>query len=325
MASHISHSHHRSGRPSSRSSLADRANVRGVRKGRRNRRRSKKESTGSSDAPGRLAVAGRVVGIVVAIGGIGYGGYALHRFAKTSPRFAIEDVVVKGHVRATAESIAKLSGARPGDNIFDVDVERMTRTVEAHPWVASAKVTRGYPHTVEIEVVEHEPKVLVALGHLYYADRDGNVVKRYAPGEEESLPVVTGLSREQIETDDGQARAQLRSAIDFLAALNRRYGEEAPEVSEVHLDPALGLSFVESGEKLTVVVGHPPYDEAIDRLARVKQALAEKNVDATRIVLGFERRRDRAVARLAKRATASRQDGEDRKGVKTTLLAWEGE
>lgn len=324
MASHISHSHHRSGRPSSASSLADRAKVRGVREGRRNRRRAKRES-GRGDASRALTVVGRLVGIVALIGGIGYGGYALHRFAKTSPRFAIEDVVVTGHVRATAESIAKLSGARPGENIFNVDVERMTRTVEAHPWVASAKITRDYPRTVQIEVVEHEPKVLVALGHLYYADEDGNVVKRYAPGDEESLPVVTGLSRDQIETDDGQARAQLRSAIDFLAALEKRYGARAPDVSEVHLDPALGLSFVEAGEKLTVVVGHPPHDEAIARLSRVKAALAEKKVDATQIMLGFERRRDRAVARLARRRMAAGDDGEEEKAGKTALLAWEGE
>ncbi len=237
--------------------------------------------------------------IIGLLGAAAYGSYGLHRFATTSPRFAIEDVVVTGNVRATPDAIAKLSGVAPGTNIFSVDMDRMKRAIEAHPWVKSAKVTRSFPRTVEVEVVEHEPKVLVALGHLYYADADGDVVKRYSPGERETLPVVTGLTRDQIETDDGEARALLRSAIEFLDQVASRFGNLGPKIAEVHVDPALGLSFVEANDDLLVVVGHPPFDAALDRLSRVKTALKEKNVKATRIMLGGPRRKDRAVARLA--------------------------
>jgi cell division protein FtsQ len=178
-------------------------------------------------------------------------------------------------------------------------MERMKRAVEAHPWVRSAEVTRSFPRTVEIRVVEHEPRVLVALGHLYYADGNGDVVKRYTPGERESLPVVTGLTRDQIETDDGEARSLLRSAIDFLDEVTKKFGTRAPKIAEVHLDPALGLSFVEADDDLMVVVGHPPFDAALDRLSRVKTHLKDKHVKATRIMLNGSRRKDRAVARLA--------------------------
>ncbi len=275
-------------------SLMDRAKVRGVREGRRNRKRQER-----TRAPRRvLSGASKLACGIGLLGAAVYGCHALHRFATTSARFAIQSVVVTGHVRATADSIAKLSGAEPGTNIFALDLDRMKRAVEAHPWVRSAIVTRSFPRTVEIKVIEHEPKVLVALGHLYYADSDGDVVKRFTPGEREELPVVTGLTRDQIETDDGEARKQLRSAIDFLAQMADRFGTRAPRVAEVHLDPALGLSFVEANDNLMVVVGHPPFDDALDRLSRVKAHLQEKHVKATRIMLGGPRRKDRAVARL---------------------------
>jgi cell division septal protein FtsQ len=248
-----------------------------------------------------MSTGGKLACIVGILGCGAYGSYALYRFATGSSRFAIQDVVVTGHVRASADAIAKLSGATPGQNIFDLDLVRMKRAVEAHPWVKSAMVTRDFPRSVEIEVVEHEPRVLVALGHLYYADADGDVVKRYTPGEREALPVVTGLTRDQIETDDGEAKRSLRSAIDFLEQVAARFGDRAPKIAEVHLDPALGLSFVEANDDLMVVVGHPPYEAALDRLSRVKTALLDKNVKATRIMLGGPRRKDRAVARLASR------------------------
>jgi cell division protein FtsQ len=209
---------------SSHHSLLDRAKVRGVRGGRGNRKRQER-----SGSPRRvLSKTGKLACIGLAAGALVYGCFAMHRFATSSVRFSIEDVVVTGHVRATADAIAKLSGATPGTNIFAIDVERMKRSVEAHPWVRSAQVTRSFPRTVEIQVVEHEPRVLVALGHLYYADGNGDVVKRYTPGEREALPVVTGLTRDQIETDDGEARSRLRSAIDFLDEVTSRFGARAP-------------------------------------------------------------------------------------------------
>jgi cell division septal protein FtsQ len=273
----------------------DRAKVRGVREGRRNRKRQE-----GTRKPARvLSRSGKLACIAAVLGGGAYGCYALHSLATTSPRFAIEEVVVTGHVRASADAIAKLSGANPGTNIFSVDAERMKRAVEAHPWVKSAQVARSFPRTVEIEIEEHEPRVLVALGHLYYADANGDVVKRYTPGEREALPVVTGLTRDQIETDDGQARAQLRSAIEFLDQAVARFGNKKLQIAEVHLDPALGLSFVEANDDLMVVVGHPPFEDALDRLSQVRSALRDKNVKATRIMLGGPRRKDRAVARLA--------------------------
>jgi hypothetical protein len=159
--------------------------------------------------------------------------------------------------------------------------------------------------------------LLVAIDHVYYANGDGEIVKRLAPSEEADLPVVSGLTRDQIETDDGESRALLRSAVQFLDAMSRRVGADRPpaiagaatgKIGELRVDPALGLSFVEDG--VEIVVGHPPFERTIDQLVRVRAALDDRRVEARTIVLGFDERRDRAVARLG----GSRPGGSSKMG-----------
>lgn len=301
------------------SSLTDRASVRGVKPGRGNKKRGGAKAPRGAPghgAPGgwrrAFTLAGKVV-LAVALGvGAAYGIHEGRTWALTSPTFALEMLEVSGHGRATEEQLVRLSGLRQGDNLFALDVSEIEKTVEAHPWVAEARIARRFPRRVAIEVVEHEPVVLVALGHLYYADARGEVVKRYAPGEREQLPVVTGLTREAVETDDPGARARLLEAIGFAAAYRGAFGERAPRLSEIHLDPALGLSFTVDGDEATVVMGRPPWERRLERLASVRAALVERGVRASRIVLGGERRPDRVVARLEARPAEESGKGASR-------------
>lgn len=240
-------------------------------------------------------VASAVVGTLLA-----FGVAQLRRYATTSDRFAVQGVRVSGHDRADAETLVRLSGVETGENIFELDLDEVRRAVRSHPWVVEVEVERRLPRTVKIEVTEHEPRVLVALGHLYYANAQGEIVKRYAPGEDEVFTVVTGLSRDAVEAGDGNAQAMLRSAVELLDALDATLGEDAPEVAEINVDPAMGLSLVPSGDGPTVQLGHPPWGEGLSKMATALEALEARGVRASRLTIGGARRPERAVARLSR-------------------------
>lgn len=277
------------------SSLTDRASVRGVkRRVRKNRKR------GVEVQPKRRAIFGFgkvVLGLGVAAA-LGVAGLELSEHLEQSELFELERIEVTGNTRASESALVRLSGIALKDNLMAMDVDATARMVEAHPWVAEATVSRRWPKGVELHVVEHEPRVLVALDHFYYANADGTIVKRYSPGERETLPVVTGLSREQIETDDGESRAKLLLALRFLDELDATLGAAAPGIEEIHVDTAMGLSFTQPDDKTRVVIGHPPWAERITRLDRVKEALERRGVEASTIMLDGQQRKDRAVARL---------------------------
>lgn len=279
-------------------SMHDRASVRGVKLGRPNRKRRPTRSSIGRAGRRIFGSLGRFAAGVALLGALGGAAIYLHRFATTSPRLAIETVEVEGAERATRESLVRLSGVELGQNTFAVDLAEVAKNVEAHPWVKRAEVSRRLPRGLNIKVEEHRPVMLVALGHLYYANAEGQIVKRYAPGEREALPVLTGIDKDEIESDDGEARARLLSAVGFLEALKRELGADAPELAELHSDPNLGLSFLAKGEEARVVMGEAPWGPRLLRYLEVKKALSERGVRASEIVLSGERRPDRAVARL---------------------------
>ena len=105
-----------------------------------------------------------------------------------------------------AEALVARAAVPIGVNLFAIDRDEVARAVSQEPWVARAHVRRELPSTLVIDVVEREAACAVAFGALYLADADGNVFKRATPDEAASLPVVTGLGRDDYLAQPERAR-----------------------------------------------------------------------------------------------------------------------
>lgn len=215
-----------------------------------------------------------------------------YRLMSTSKTFALTEVAVDGQVRATEAEVLALAGVEQGDNLLSLDVAELEAAVARHPWVKKASVTRRLPHTLKIQVTEHEPVALIALGSLYYVDRQAEVFKRFAASDEDGLPVITGLSREEVE---GKEHGPLKTAVDALADLAPALGD-SDRIEELHVEPDAGISVRLAKQDLYLRLGAPPFD--LSRLKAVSETLAARGIRAKEITLGGERRPERVIARL---------------------------
>lgn len=287
------------------SALSDHAKVRGVRKGRANKRKGERKRTFKEAARRAFAVGGSVLGLA----GLGYGVVELSRWAEASPRFAIDEIEVHGAARAQEATLRRMLGVAEGDNLVAADADLMQEQLLVHPWVAQVDVDKRYPRGLVVTVEEYEPVALVALDNLYYADASAEIVKRYSPGEQVDLPVITGLTREEIESGDSDAQARLELALGFLAQWRSHHGEHAPEISEINVDPIMGLSFISTEDEARIELGAPPYEAKIARWSKVKATLTARGVIASRVTLSGSRHPERVVARLGGRSgMAAKQD-----------------
>ncbi len=227
-----------SGEPAQAAPPASRLTVRP----RRNRRRplslwSRVPAPGVvADACGRAlrrSLPTLIAGAVILL--VGTGVYLGHRFVTTSPRFAIRSIEVHGEDHLSEQQIRAAISARVGDNVFATSLDRLTRELRATPWIASATAHRRLPDTVVIEVREHAPAALVDLGGLYLVDRSGHPFKlaRVEAGDGQGLPVITGFSRDDYDTDPA---ATARLITDALAALRTwSSSDDRPTIGEVHV------------------------------------------------------------------------------------------
>jgi len=209
-----------------------------------------------ADACGRMlrrsAPAAAGLAIAAAVGGAAWAGY---RFVTHSPRFAITRIEVHGNHHLSTEQVLADLPAHVGDNVFATSLDRVVRELRAEPWITHADAHRILPHTIVIDVVEHEPVAMAELGGLYLVDDTGHPFKRAAIDTDDGagLPIVTGLDRTGYLADPDGTAAQIHGALAALATW--RASGDRPAIGEVHVDAHGALTLHTYDEATAIQLG----------------------------------------------------------------------
>lgn len=169
-----------------------------------------------------------------AVTAVGAGVVTSYKFVTTSPRFAITSIEINGEHHLTEEQIRAVVQVKVGHNVFAADLDKSSRAVRALPWIASANIHRELPHSLVIDIEEHEAAAVVELGGLYLADAKGRPFKRVGAGEGAGLPVITGLGRETYEADPAGTAQTVMTALAALATWQMTPGR--PAIAEISVD-----------------------------------------------------------------------------------------
>jgi cell division protein FtsQ len=168
--------------------------------------------------------------VIGAIGGTAWAGY---RFVTTSTRFAISAIDVHGNHHITADQVRAALPVAIGDNVFAANLDGLTRELRTNPWVATADAHRILPHTLVIDVREHEATAVADLAGLYLVDAEGHPFKHAELDDGAGLPIITGLDRTAFVADPAAAALTIRSALSALAMWN---SGQRPSIGEIHVD-----------------------------------------------------------------------------------------
>ena len=163
--------------------------------------------------------------------------------ATRTPLLDVDRITVRGAQRTSVEEVRRAAGVARGEPLLAVDGGAVARRVERLPWVASARVERAWPSTVEVQVTERVPVAVVQVTDERAAvvDAEGWVVsieerQADAPAQPEEPLVLTGIAGRVAEGErlDDDARA----ALAVAAAVAERMPGEVASVS-TELDATL--------------------------------------------------------------------------------------
>lgn len=221
---------------------------------------------------------GRALGLalpsVLALGLLGGAGWATWTYGVQGDLLRLREIRYAGLAQVRAEELAELSPVHPGDHLLLADLDGLARALRRNPWVASVEISRQLaPPALEVAVTERRAAALVDLGGLYLVDRRGRAFKRAAPGDGLDLPVVTGLAREDHVARREETERRIEAALELLdrwrdAGLDRRLA-----VSEIHLDPDLGVRVYAGDDGMEIRLGQGDLPAKLERLGRVLSAL----------------------------------------------------
>jgi cell division protein FtsQ len=215
----------------------------------------------------RLRRALAAVAALVTVAGPAAGVY----WALTSPRFAVSGVEVRGASRVSVSRILAAAAIAPGTNVWRIDPTSVAMRVQALAGIRRAELTRELPNRVTILVEERRPFTLVSGGRLHWLDEEGWLLGEETHAVAPPVPVVTGLSEDEVATMRTEPSPKARAAIVLIRALLRSGSPLAAEISEIDMSRREG-PVLYTVDGIEVRLGTEDWEE---RLARLEGVLAQ--------------------------------------------------
>jgi len=158
----------------------------------------------------------RRIGAVLAFAGAVAGLVALY----FSPALRVHEVEIGGATTVSAADIEALAGL-DGASLLTADLDAAQSRIEELPMVKQATITRAWPQTVRVAIVERTPWAVWQAGASgYTVDDEGVVLERDAP---EGAPVIR-VSGADVGLEPGQSVDQ--DAVALARSLTARVPAE---------------------------------------------------------------------------------------------------
>ena len=107
--------------------------------------------------------------------------------------FGISKLHLSGENRTPPQTILAVLNFKPGQSIFDADLRMARARLLRLPWVAAAEVTRRYPDSISVHLVEKRPFALwKSAKGLYVIERSGAVITKANLAAFPHLPIFAG-------------------------------------------------------------------------------------------------------------------------------------
>lgn len=202
------------------------------------------------------------------------GFYRIYNFLVSSSLFSVKEVQVKGNSFLSSEEILAKSGVEKGENIFDLDLERVAKSLSGNPLIEKVKVSRKLPNRIYISVFEKKPVALLNSGQLYLIDKEGELLPSIG-GNNGNLPSLEGFKQNSYGI-----------AVEFLDEIDEYAPALLSEISRISSSEGI-LLHLRNGIK--VKVGKDELKRQVIFLKAVLDKINEKNFNPDYIDLRFGR------------------------------------
>lgn len=141
---------------------------------------------------------------------------------------SVREVEVTGTSQLKASAVEAAAQVPRGEPLAEVDLDRIRARVQALAGVASADVTRSWPHSVRIAVTERQVVAVVRIGGLLRGlDEDGSVFRSFTE-------VPAGLPL--IQSAAGTTARALAEAAKVVTSLDPALAAKVDHVGVATID-----------------------------------------------------------------------------------------
>lgn len=200
--------------------------------------------------------------------------------------FKMSHIKVVGNHLLPAQDVITWSQLNVGDNLFDCDLDAVTKRIENQPIVKRVLLLREPPETVVISLEERQPVALVATPDgLLGLDTESQLFP--IPNAPIDLPILTNLKIKKDSTGIYQHKT-LPAWTTFLAQLQTETPNFWNEISEIRITDKNTATIYLVGDQLTLHMHLKNPKQQVQNFRAYTQASSHKIADLAYIDLRFE-------------------------------------
>ena len=207
---------------------------------------------------------------------LSYGSIFLHDAITQCDFFAAREIAVTGNHRLKNQEVLVQAGLYRGVNVLSVNLKTSRDQLKSHPWIREADVKRELPDQLSVTIREQEPMAVVDLGDTFLMNTDGEIFKRHDTADPEGLPLVRGLSLNDMPLP-GQERSRIFNAVMQILDLGRKPDSILPngEIRWIDVDRDLGITLDTRQRFGTIKLGYDEYPQKYGLLRQILVHLSE--------------------------------------------------
>lgn len=195
---------------------------------------------------------GSLIAVMIAVVGVGlhFGiGFVLDQALYHNSRYELDKIEIEPRGHFSERLIRQATGLEMKQNLWTLDLPKITSDLEKLPYVSNAQVERHFPDKISIYIKERVPVVKIVglnsdLGtrETFYLDHDGIVLKPRADEDAPLLPEIIGLNNAELEPGTKLEQTSLARALEILDAIDHTELHTTIDIRTIDLSRPLSIT-----------------------------------------------------------------------------------
>ena len=226
---------------------------------------------------------------IVLVVACSYGVLSSYRFITQSPRFNVNEMNLVGQKRLSNEELNSWIGPIIGENIFQLELDKISQRLVEHAWVQSASARRVFPQGIYVEIKERTPFAKIQMEQVYVMDNYGVLLGADLRGTNK-LPTITGIKMKNPKIGSNVAGEEIIRGLKMMRSLNQLPMFEKNPIDNVHISSRYRITSSTNTQDVKVHMRPEIAQESFKNLVLALGAIEKNEKDLSYIDLSFKNR-----------------------------------
>ena len=156
----------------------------------------------------------------------------------------------------------------------------ITNFIETHPYIKTARVSKHYPCTIKIEIIERKPIVFLKTEPLILLDKDGFVLPNKNNTNKFNLPVMTNINPDLKLYPYGKKvlSKKVKQCIAWLSLIQDDYIKLYNNISEIKITSTDEMEIILYDYPTNIYLGQKQFKSRIKNLIEFEKVLKPKKL-----------------------------------------------